>query len=87
MVLAGMAVVSAGTVKFFWQGHYKFLNHLQLFLTSTQDINPEHDGDPDPFETNIIHISETQDDQIDQADITHISETQQHDKNQNNSGL
>ena len=48
---------------------------------------PEHDGDPDQFKTNISHISETQDDQIDQADITHISETQQHDKNENNSGL
>ena len=87
MVLAGMAAVSAGVVKFFWQGHYKFLKHLQPFLASTQDINPEHDGDPHPFDTNISHISETQDDKIDQADTTHISETQQHDKNQNNSGL
>ena len=26
--LAGMAAVSAGMVKFFWQGHYKFLKHL-----------------------------------------------------------
>ena len=64
---------------------------MEPFLASTQDINPEHehedDGDPHPFDTNISHISETQDDQIDQADISHISETQQHDKNQNNSGL
>ena len=35
----------------------------------------------------ICHISETQNDKIDQADIIHISKPQQHDVNQNNSGL
>ena len=82
-----MVAVSAGMVKFFLQGHYKFLKHLQPFLASTQHINPEHYGDPDQFDTNISHISETQNDKIDQADIIHISKPQQHDVNQNNSGL
>ena len=86
-------MVCAGT-QWFLQGQQQFLaGTLQIlktfltFLASTQDINPKDDGYPDPFDTNITHISDTQHDQLVQADITHISDTQQDDKNENNSGL